>query len=138
VVVCDFGIATIEEQTGLTVAGQACGTPDYMAPEQARGESVGPAADVYACGVLLFRLLTGELPFTRATPLATAIAHLTDPIPSACERLPFDLTPYVDAVLERLLAKDPNDRPEDGEELAAFLRAVDLTRAAPRRALSLP
>lgn len=122
IVVCDFGIATMTNATTVTIAGEICGTPDYMAPEQARGEQVGPPADVYACGVMLYRLLTGGLPFTRSTPLATALAHVTEPIPQTG-------VPYIDGLLQTLLAKKPRERPSDGAALAALLRRAGQRRA---------
>jgi tRNA A-37 threonylcarbamoyl transferase component Bud32 len=123
VVVCDFGIATMSNTTSVTIAGEVCGTPDYMAPEQARGEAVGPTADVYACGVMLYRLLTAKLPFTRSTALATALAHVTDPIPSARQIVPA-LDARIDAALQQILAKDPKKRPADGAALATLVRAL--------------
>jgi len=121
VVVCDFGVAQIHGNR-LTLAGSVCGTPDYMAPEQGRGEEVGPPADVYAAGVLLYRLLTGRLPFTRATSIATVLAHITEPVPRAAELRP-ELPTQVDEAILRILAKDPRERPADGAALAALLRA---------------
>ena len=82
----DFGIAKQARSQGLTQAGFFVGTLDYAAPEQIQGKPVGPQADVYAFGCLLFETLTGKKPFARETDVAVMHAHLLDPPPSAAER----------------------------------------------------
>jgi serine/threonine protein kinase len=120
VVVCDFGIAQTSGDGG-TLVGGVCGTPEFMAPEQGRGEEVGPPADVYSAGIILFRLLTGRLPFVRGTLLGTVLAHVTDPFPRA-SLFRTDLPASVERVLDRACAKDPAARPANGKELATVLR----------------
>jgi tRNA A-37 threonylcarbamoyl transferase component Bud32 len=128
VVVCDFGIAqTTGRNQRLTALGDVCGTPDFMAPEQGLGGDVGPAADVYAAGILLYRLLTGNHPFSRPTPLATVLAHITDPLPAPSSLRP-DLPLRVEQALYRVLAKDPAERPANGAELAALLRSCNVAQ----------
>ena len=78
----DFGIAKRARSQGITQEGFFVGTLDYAAPEQIRGESVGPPADIYAFGCLLFECLTGRKPFDRETDVAVMHAHLLDPPPS--------------------------------------------------------
>jgi serine/threonine-protein kinase len=121
----DFGLTkSTAFTTGLTVAGQFMGTPDYCAPEQVAGGEVDGRADQYALACAAFGLLTGSLPFTRPDPVATLLARLNDPVPAASARRP-GLPPAVDAVLARGLARDPRERyPSCGQFAAALRDAV--------------
>jgi non-specific serine/threonine protein kinase len=116
----DFGIAKRARSQGITQEGFFVGTLDYAAPEQIRGESVGPPADIYAFGCLMFECLTGRKPFDRETDVAVMHAHLLDPPPSPMSVRP-DLPPALDAVFNRALAK---------EEAARFVTCRELVEAA--------
>jgi tRNA A-37 threonylcarbamoyl transferase component Bud32 len=116
-ILTDFGIAKILEGVQFTASGMSMGTPDYMAPEQARGEEVSPRTDVYALGVVFFEMLTGELPFSADTPMAVLLKHISDTPPSPRLIAPH-LPELVDAVFDRALAKDPNDRFASAGEFA--------------------
>jgi non-specific serine/threonine protein kinase len=105
----DFGIAKRAGTRGLTQTGFFVGTLDYAAPEQIRGEEVGPSADVYAFGCLLFETLTGRKPFDRPTDVAVMHAQLYDAPPPVGELRP-DLPAELDAVIAVALAKDKADR----------------------------
>ncbi|MBZ0287459.1 MAG: serine/threonine protein kinase, partial [Anaerolineae bacterium] len=107
----DFGIARMTEAgQGLTQTGYAVGTPGYMSPEQGMGEEeVDGRADIYSLGVMLFQMLTGRLPYQAETPLATILKHMHDPIPKPSGVNP-DISPDVDAVLTRAMAKKREDR----------------------------
>jgi len=107
--VTDFGIARALELEGLTRTGTVLGTSEYVAPEQARGELVGPATDVYALGVVLFELLAGEVPFGGDNFVAIAMRHVNDPVPSIRGRRP-DVPWRLDSAVARALAKSPADR----------------------------
>jgi eukaryotic-like serine/threonine-protein kinase len=85
------------------------GTSDYIAPEQARGERVDEQTDVYSLGVVLYELLTGEVPFPGENFVAVAMRHINEPPPSARERRP-DVSPRLDAAIKRAMAKEPEDR----------------------------
>ncbi|MBI2388885.1 MAG: serine/threonine protein kinase [Deltaproteobacteria bacterium] len=144
VVVCDFGLAILASraliaQTGAQTGAHPvlAGTPEYMAPEQCRGEEVGPAADVYACGVMLYRLIAGVVPFVRATSMATLVAHISEPPPPPSGRRQ-DLGGPVEAVMLAALAKDPAARPPNGAALASALRAIQPGSRTMRTQLDLP
>ena len=143
----DFGIARITGGDTITEAGTVMGTATYISPEQAAGEPAGPASDVYSFGVLLYRLLTGRLPFESNSPLELARMHRELEAP-AIEVVRPDAPPELAAVATAALAKDPRRRPPDGAALAALLGAapdvgaktgaaaaetVVIPRAAPRR-----
>jgi tetratricopeptide (TPR) repeat protein len=135
IVVTDFGIASTSGVDTLTMPGTVLGTAGYLSPEQARGEPATPASDRYGLGVVAFELLTGRRPFEGETAATEAFAHVNAPVPSA-EKIYPELPEGVDEVLERALAKDPEDRPATSAELVADLRdafrgAATRTRIAP-------
>jgi hypothetical protein len=108
-VVTDFGIAKIEDASGLTMTGSVIGTPYYMAPEQFQGKPVTAAADQYALGVVAFELLTGRQPFAGDTVAEVMKGHLFDPVPSVRALRP-DVPEALEATITRMLAKDPAER----------------------------
>ena len=108
-----FGLARmLEESAGLTGSNLALGTPEYMAPEQALGLPADQRSDLYALGVILYRMLLGQTPFRAGTALATMMAHVHLPPPPPRSLDP-DIDPRLDAILLKALAKDPDDRYED-------------------------
>lgn len=121
--VIDFGIAQSARRQRVTEFGKAVGTPEYMAPEQVRGEGIGPAADLYSLGVVLFEALTGRLPFQGGTGVETMVRQLAAPRPDprtvAPER---QISPELAAVCMRALSVDPADRFPDA---AAFAEALE-------------
>ncbi len=119
--VADFGIARTLDATSLTRTGAVMGSAHYLAPEQARGDRAGPASDLYALGVVLYEMLAGRAPFEGETPVAVALKHVNDPPPDL-RRIRPDLSPATAALVERLLAKGPQDRPASAASLAADLR----------------
>ncbi|GAB3791904.1 serine/threonine-protein kinase [Nocardioides ungokensis] len=116
--ITDFGIARAAEGMALTQTGQVMGTPQYISPEQARGTTAVPASDVYALGVVAFECLAGRRPFVADTPIATALAHLREPVPPLPPEVPADLA----AVVRKAMAKEPGERYVDGAAFAAALR----------------
>jgi serine/threonine-protein kinase len=117
-IVSDFGIARRQGVTSITGEGMVFGTIAYMSPEQRRGEAIGPPADQYAFGVMAFEVLTGRLPFT-GTVQEMMRGHLYDP-PPALRPLRADVPVGVEALVLRMLEKDPAARPRD---MAAAERA---------------
>ncbi|MFE1170825.1 protein kinase [Streptomyces sp. NPDC058773] len=109
--VMDFGIARAMQSgvTSMTQTGMVVGTPQYLSPEQALGRGVDARSDLYSVGIMLFELLTGQLPFDADSPLAIAYAHVQEepPVPSSINS---SLPPAVDALVARALKKNPNER----------------------------
>ena len=133
--VMDFGIAhAVDPEQGLTETGAILGTSDYLAPEQAVGGTVDARTDVYALGVLLFELLTGEVPYPGDSLVAVAMRHVADPIPSVRE-FRADVPPRVEALVRRSMAKDPDDRFQSMRELIAALEVsvAEVAAAGGRR-----
>ena len=116
--ITDFGIARASDGLGLTGTGQVMGTPQYLSPEQARGNTATPASDVYALGVVAFECLAGHRPFDAESPVATALSHLNDPVPDLPPSVPADLA----AVVRRAMSKDAAQRYADGDAFAVALR----------------
>jgi serine/threonine protein kinase len=122
----DFGIAKALEGTiGLTRTGASVGTPEYMAPEQARGQA-DPRSDLYALGIILYQLLTGVVPYSGTTPVEVLMKHLHDPLPQeALRRVSPPLPDGVIGVLQRALAKAPDERYQSGQALVeGFVAAL--------------
>lgn len=121
----DFGIAkVIEGAEKLTGTGGVVGTPTYMAPEQCAGQEADSRMDVYALGVMLFEMLTGKTPFMADNPMALMLMHVNEPAPSPSEAKP-GISPAVDAVVLKALAKKPDERYQTVAEFAeAFRDAV--------------
>ena len=117
----DFGIARAVDASGHTRAGDLLGTPSYLSPEQALGRPATGASDLYALGVVGHEMLSGAKPFDKPTPIATAMSHLHEPPPP----LPDDVPEDVAGVIEDLLAKDPQDRPENARAVAVRLGLAD-------------
>jgi serine/threonine protein kinase len=131
--ILDFGLAKVVHGdhmvTGLTERDMIFGTPEYMAPEQARGDEVDVRCDVYACGVILYQLVTGTVPISGKTPLATMTAQLTEAVQSPRERAPDRaIPPAIEAVILRALQKDPEERYATARALAEALESVQERR----------
>ena len=118
----DFGLAKMTEASAkLTGTGVGVGTPAYMSPEQGQGGEVDPRTDIYSLGVILFEMLTGQVPHDAETPLAIILKRITEPLPLPKTLNP-DIPPAVEQVVLRALDVDPEDRFRTAGELAAALK----------------
>ncbi len=121
--ILDFGIARKTDSVRLTTSGEVLGSPLYIAPEQAQGQDVDHRADIYSLGVILFEILTGDVPFNGDDALAVALKHVMSPVPSPRERLP-TLPLHVERAVMRCLAKKPEDRYDDVTQLLTDLLRI--------------
>ncbi len=136
--ILDFGVAKVIDDEAMTLTGTVIGTPAYMAPEQARGLDIGPAADIYALGVMTYEMLTGCRPFSAGNTFALLLQHVERPPPPLAPQLPEG--PGWSALAElvmSMLAKDPAARPSGAARVRDALRAcavsVSVGAAMPRR-----
>ena len=138
VVLADFGLAKLLNETAeasneatatLTGIGGVIGTPEYFSPEQATGNAVDRRTDVYSLGVVLYHMLGGRVPFTGSTPVAVAVKHTVE-LPPSLSQLNPTISPAIEAVVMKALAKKPEQRYASAGELARALRAA-IDEAAP-------
>lgn len=116
--ITDFGVSTAVNQIPMTATGMVMGTAQYLSPEQAVGRPATPSSDLYSLGIVAYEALAGHRPFTGATVVDIAVAHVKTPVPP----LPAAVDPALAALVMRLLSKDPADRPRSATALA---RAFD-------------
>jgi eukaryotic-like serine/threonine-protein kinase len=140
--VTDFGIArSLDVEHGMTQTGTVLGTSNYIAPEQASGSRISPQTDVYSLGVVLFELLTGDVPFPGENFVAVAMKHINEPPPNLLELRP-DVPLRLAVAIDRALAKDPAARfptmADFAAELDACLRELDAPDTAPTAIVRTP
>ena len=123
--VTDFGIAKSVSDLGLTEAGTALGTAHYFSPEQAKGERVVPQSDIYAVGVTLYEMLTGQLPFESDNIMGLAYKHIGEP-PRPIRQLNPSVPARLEAIVMKALAKTPAGRFSSAAEMEKALRAVQV------------
>lgn len=128
--ITDFGIARTMNEHGLTADGRVIGTTDYVSPEQAMGEAVGAQSDIYSVGVVLFEMLTGQVPFKAESPVAVAMCHVRDPMPDVRALRP-EISATLAAIVDRTTAKSPGERYDSVPDLIADLQQA-LTLEASR------
>ncbi|MDX2138372.1 MAG: protein kinase [Chloroflexota bacterium] len=122
-ILTDFGISRMVGVTRITQESVTTGTPAYMSPEQASGETGDARSDLYSLGVMLFEMWTGKLPYTDDGTLSILIKHLSAPIPTISEVLDTP-DPEMDTLIKRILAKAPEDRFQSASELATALKQI--------------
>ncbi|SNS99232.1 serine/threonine protein kinase [Micrococcales bacterium KH10] len=118
--ITDFGVSLAADQAPMTATGMVMGTAQYLSPEQAVGKPATPSSDIYALGVIAYEALVGHRPFTGKTAVDIAVAHVNEPVPALSSSVP----PDVAALVTRMLAKDPSDRPRSGAQLAVMLDEI--------------
>lgn len=127
-VLSDFGVAkAIKQNLGVTHAGTVLGTPNYMSPEQAKGQPCDGRSDLYSLGVVFFEMLCGKLPYQAEEAVAIAIKHLTAPIP----KLPPQHALF-QPLIDELLAKNPDERIQSGEELIERIELLETGLQTPK------
>jgi eukaryotic-like serine/threonine-protein kinase len=129
--VTDFGIARMLVDEGLTADGRVLGTTDYVSPEQALGHAVDGRSDIYSLGIVLYEMLTGEVPFRGENQVAVAMKHVREELPDVQARRP-EVSASLGAVLDRATDKDLNRRYPDAASFAADLEdvlAIESSRA---------
>jgi len=129
--VTDFGIARSLESKGLTATGRVLGTTDYVSPEQAMGEDVDERSDVYSLGVVLYEMLTGDVPFQAETQVGVAMKHVNEPMPDVQAKRP-EVSAVVASVVDRATTKDPRDRYNSVAEMVRDLEQTLEVEAARR------
>jgi eukaryotic-like serine/threonine-protein kinase len=120
----DFGLVKLQEGSSLTQSGTTLGTPIYMSPEQCAGQKLDGRSDLYGLGVVLYELITNRLPFDFHSLSEALSSHSRGDMPPRAYQLRTDLPKYIDAILLKALAKNPDDRFENGYEMARYLRAA--------------
>jgi eukaryotic-like serine/threonine-protein kinase len=127
--VTDFGIARMRDEEGLTADGRVLGTTDYVSPEQALGQEVTGQSDLYSLGIVLYEMLTGEVPFKGESQVAVAMKHVREQLPDVQRKRP-EISAALAAVIETATAKHLEDRYGDDAELIADLEDVLAIEAA--------
>ena len=131
---CDFGIAKVAserdgEGSAITMAGMVCGTPEYMSPEQARGDALDGRSDLYAMAVILYQMVAGDVPFRAESALGVITKHLTEQPTPPSKRRNAEVPPALEAVIMRGLQKDKEQRFATAAEMrAALFDAVGMKR----------
>lgn len=115
--ITDFGVSLAANQVPMTATGMVMGTAQYLSPEQAIGRPATPSSDIYALGVIAFEATVGRRPFTGKSPVDIAVAHVNEPVPA----LPSSVPPEFAALIARMLAKEPSDRPRSSAQLSRTL-----------------
>jgi predicted ATPase len=133
--IMDFGIARSMKAKGQTEAGMIIGTPDYMSPEQAEGNEAAARSDIYSLGVVIYEMLTGQMPFVGDSAMSVALKHITQ-IPTNPQEIDSRISGEMNHLIMKCLEKDPENRYQNVEELLGELHDIEkifVIAAAPER-----
>ena len=123
-ILADFGLAKrIEAGTHLTRSGELLGTPHYLSPEQAKGDKITSASDIYSFGITLYEMTTGSLPFSGDTPLQILWKHVKEPVPIPSKINP-DIHPFLEKVILKAVEKRPKNRYKTAEEMLSEIEKL--------------
>ena len=125
VAILDFGLARGRSNDNLTASSIVLGTPQYIAPEQALGGEADARSDIYSLGIMAYEMLTGAIPFSGETPIATALKQVTDTVPSSFAALPY-LPRELKEIVLKALSKRPDDRFSTAAEMESALAMLEL------------
>ncbi len=136
-VLTDFGLVKLQEGADITQSGTTLGTPMYMSPEQCEGKSLDGRSDLYGLGVVLYEMVTNQLPFNFQTLSEAITTHRSSVMPVSASQIRGDVPRLIDSLVRRALAKDPKSRFSTGQEMAKNLRsAIVSLEGAPTRVMS--
>ncbi|RMG89512.1 MAG: hypothetical protein D6706_21230 [Chloroflexi bacterium] len=134
-ILTDFGIAKIIGGNIQTMSGAAIGTAPYMSPEQVRGQPVDYRSDIYALGIMLYELISGEPPFTGDSTYEIMMKHVNEPVPDI-SKVETNTPPSIVSIIETALAKSPDNRFQSAAEMASALRTAALRMQSPTDTLA--
>ncbi len=135
--VTDFGIARMAGNTTMTVTNAVMGSVHYFSPEQARGQKVDYRSDIYSMGVVLYEMLTGEVPFDSENPVSVALMHVQNPMPRPSELNPV-VSPQLDQIVLKMTSKKPQDRFNNVDDIITSLKGILLNKTNPGHGNTMP
>lgn len=127
--VTDFGIARVADNSTVTATNAIMGSVHYFSPEQARGAKVDNRSDIYSLGIVLFEMLTGQLPFDADNPVSVALMQVQSNMPMPSSRNP-QVSQYTDQIVKKMTMKDPDDRYSDVYLLVRDIRNIQMGRTS--------